>query len=80
MQHAQRVMACTGRHICGRRVLSLNCRSSRATCTPQQLDDKALKGMLEQLSEQEEATEKKKVVLNTRRCDDSDSDIDLEGL
>jgi len=45
----------------------------------QQLDDKQLKGMLEQISGSGEDT-KPKISFDRRRFDDDDSDIDLDGL
>merc|ERR1719409_2528564 len=45
----------------------------------QPLNDGALKKMLEQISDSSDASSKK-IQLNTRRFDDSDSDIDLDGL
>ena len=43
------------------------------------LDDKQLKNMLESISGGGEP-EKKKIVIASRRMDDSDSDVDLDGL
>ena len=43
-----------------------------------QLDDSTLKGMLEQIGGVDAGAPK--VVMARRMCDDSDSDIDLDGL
>ena len=43
-----------------------------------QLDDSTLKGMLEQIGGVDAGAPK--VVMARRMCDDSDSEVDLEGL
>ena len=53
----------------------------RSSSHPQQLTDKQLKGMLEQISDSGDGAAKQKIQIDRRRFnDDSDSEPDLDGL